>query len=64
MIAMHPWYTNALSEKAVMLASMQEWEQALDTAQRALDVDGSNIDAMKVTSIVSPTSLMSIYYFV
>ena len=50
---MYPWFTAALAEKSVILASMTEWDQALDTAQRVLDLEPNNIDALKVMVIMN-----------
>jgi tetratricopeptide repeat protein 21B len=52
-IAMHAWFTPALSEKASILASASEWEQALDAAQRALDAEADNFDALRVIAMHS-----------
>ena len=48
---MHPWFVPALTDKAALLAANGEWEQALDAAQRALDVEPENIDALRVVAV-------------
>ena len=45
---MYQWFIPALADKTIILASMGEWEQALDTAQRLLDADPDHLDALKV----------------
>jgi len=45
---MFPWFVGGLAEKALLLASVSEWEQALDTAQRVLEMQPDNLDALKV----------------
>ena len=47
---MYPDFTPALSEKALLLSTLGEWEQALDTTQRVLDTAGNNLDALQVQS--------------
>ena len=48
---MFPWFVGGLAEKALLLASVSEWEQALDTAQRVLEMQPDNLDALKVNMI-------------
>lgn len=47
-IATHSWFLPALADKTLLLATMGEWEQTLDTAQRLLDADRDHLDALQV----------------
>lgn len=50
-MAAYPWFVAALADKTMLLATAGEWEQALDTAQRLLDVDKDHLDALEVRGI-------------
>lgn len=49
--AVHSWFTASLADKAMLLASAGEWEQALDCAQQVLDVDRDNLDALLIIAV-------------
>ncbi len=51
MIAAHPWFTPALTHKSALLARRGDWEHALDAAQRALDAESDNFDALCIIAV-------------
>jgi tetratricopeptide repeat protein 21B len=47
-VVLHSWFLPALSEKAKTLLLMGDWEQALETAQRVLNENEYEIDALNI----------------
>eukprot|EP00741_Cyanophora_paradoxa_P023819 tig00021623_g23008.t1 len=47
-VVSYGWFQPALTEKAKILLAMNNWEEALETAQRVLANDGQNIEALRV----------------
>lgn len=50
-ISKFPAFTPALCEKALLLASSNDWEQALDCAQRLLDGDDEHLDGLLIIAV-------------
>lgn len=51
-ISLYPTFIPAMADKALLLASINDWEQALDAAQRVIDVERENFDALLVYCFV------------
>jgi tetratricopeptide (TPR) repeat protein len=51
LVAMYPWFVPALTGKAVLLCRLGDWEQSLDSAQRGLDADNNNYDALTLIAV-------------
>ena len=48
---LYPWFLPALVEKARLLLILNDWDQALETAQRILAQDAQNIEALRLTGV-------------
>ncbi len=51
MIAVHPWFVPSFTAKAAVLARIGDWEHCLDAAQRALDMEKDNFDALCIIAV-------------
>lgn len=51
LIVLYGWFTPALAEKARLLAATNDWEQAVETAQRLLGLDGRSIDGLRLVAL-------------
>ena len=51
MIAAHAWFVPAFTAKAAVLAKIGDWEHCLDAAQRALDTERDNFDALTIIAV-------------
>ncbi len=58
-ISMHPTFYFSLADKALLLASVNDWDQALDSAQRVMDADADNLDGLQVSKFVLILSFMN-----
>ncbi|KAJ1480809.1 hypothetical protein T484DRAFT_1668725 [Baffinella frigidus] len=45
------WFTPAVTEKAHLLFAIADWDQAIETAKRALALDPNSIDALTLTVV-------------
>jgi len=50
-IVTYGWFLPALAEKAKVLMMAGDWEQAIETAQRVLSHDASNIEALRISAL-------------
>lgn len=50
-ISKYPAFLPALGDKALLLACAGDWEQALDAAQRLLDVESDHVDGLLIIAV-------------
>ena len=50
-IVLYQWFHPALSEKAKVLVRMGDWDQAYDTAERVIQRDRQDIEAIRIMSL-------------
>lgn len=48
-IAQQPWFLPALIEKANLLISMHDWDEAMDVIMQVLQQEPDNIDALHLS---------------
>ncbi|KAG6617573.1 Tetratricopeptide repeat protein 21B [Phytophthora cinnamomi] len=47
-----PWFKHSLSEKALVLLKMGNWDQCMDSVERALSENAREIEAMRITILL------------
>lgn len=50
-IVHYEWFLPGLTEKARVLLKMNEWDQVLEVAQRALSIDAKNVEALRLVVV-------------
>lgn len=55
-IAQQPWFLPALLEKAQLLISMNDWEEAMEVTAQILQQDPNNIEALHLFGEAGPSA--------
>lgn len=60
-IAQQPWFLAALIEKAGLLISMHDWEEAMELVMQVLQTEPDNIDALHLSGVVDIFCFLKCY---